>query len=273
MITATFGCVKTAAKVNKPSYEIHFTENNRLVSGTPAITGRAVVFVVAGRRYKGDFGQSGSKIYTHSELEPLDPNEPDPVFNSHTFGTILHGVFKLTSGEKVELLVSEIPETAGATLSVEVIHPHLTVLHPALASVTAIAESVLSSAGAGFGDAETNAMVEKAAIDFVTAEYASKNWDVRNRDHERNLGYDLECTRSGETRHVEVKGVNGTREEFIITRNELEKSETDPHFILAIVTAARSSDPTLHEYTGSEAQSRFGFLPIAYSAKPKSRVE
>ena len=155
---------------------------------------------------------------------------------------------------------------AGATLSVEVIHPNFAVPQQALPPAMAIAESVLSSTGAGFGDAETNAIVEKAAIDCVTAEYAG--WHVRDVSKD-NLGYDLECTRGGETRHVEVKGIGGSLEEFVITRNEVDAAETDPHFVLAVVTLARSDSRLLNEYTGPEMRERFGFTPIAYRARPK----
>ena len=147
---------------------------------------------------------------------------------------------------------------------------NLTQPDPSLRAAPPIDDCLLSSAGAGFGDPETNALVEKAAVDFVTAKFSG--WHVEDVSEE-NLGYDLRCSRGSETRHVEVTGVKGGQEEFIITRNELQTSETDPDFVLAVVTRARTEVPSLREYSGPAMREHFGFTPIAFRAQIQSTAE
>ena len=69
--------------------------------------------------------------------------------------------------------------------------------------------AVNAALGGGFGggaiDPEQNARVEQAAIAFVTAHYGRQGWDVRDVS-EDDCGWDLEFTRRGLLRCVEVKG-------------------------------------------------------------------
>ena len=57
-------------------------------------------------------------------------------------------------------------------------------------------------------DPETRALVEGAAVRFVTAHYRKKGWTVTSVEHENN-GWDLNVSRSKRVLRVEVKGLSG----------------------------------------------------------------
>ncbi|MBS0220499.1 MAG: DUF3883 domain-containing protein [Proteobacteria bacterium] len=59
--------------------------------------------------------------------------------------------------------------------------------------------------GGGAVDPEQNVRVEQAAVDYVTAHYESQGWTVEDVS-DRDLGWDLKCTRRGQLFCVEVKG-------------------------------------------------------------------
>jgi hypothetical protein len=121
--------------------------------------------------------------------------------------------------------------------------------------------------GAGFGSPEENVLVERAAIAAVTELYTAKGWDVRSVESE-GRGFDLECRRETNEENVEVKGVSGSQQCFIITAGEVQQSRANPKFVLYVVTEARSQRPTLNRYTGEEFSQRFKLAPIQYRATP-----
>ncbi len=96
---------------------------------------------------------------------------------------------------------------------VEDSHPALAVRLQAYIDAQTEASVVVSRGGAfggGHTDAEQNARVEKAAVDFVKAYYKRDGWNVRDvSDH--NYGWDLECKRRGQLQCVEVKGRTAAR--------------------------------------------------------------
>lgn len=121
------------------------------------------------------------------------------------------------------------------------------------------------TSGGGFHvDPELRKRVEKAASDFVKQWYEREGWLVKDVSRDK-VGYDLHCTKSAQTKCVEVKGTSGLEQQFIITNNELEKSQSDPDFVLAIVTNALTK-PTLTQYRGSELQDHFQFQAISLHA-------
>lgn len=120
-------------------------------------------------------------------------------------------------------------------------------------------------AGAGFGDSERNREVESKAVERVTMHYGCEGWEVITVESER-CGYDLRCRRGEEELHVEVKGVGGTEEKFVITANELKTAEQDARFILALVTGALSEKPRLRLFPQREFRQVFSFEPIDYWA-------
>jgi hypothetical protein len=121
--------------------------------------------------------------------------------------------------------------------------------------------------GAGFGSVDNNRKVEAAAIAFVTGAYQRQGWAVTSVEAE-DRGYDLLCSKDRAERHVEVKGVSGDLSVVIIIVNELGKSKSDEHWVLAIVLRAVSG-PELMEFNGSELGTRFSAVPIAYRLAPK----
>lgn len=136
-------------------------------------------------------------------------------------------------------------------------------------SLEAKAEAVLRSAGAGFGNSEENRKVERAAIAFVSRRLKKEGWTVRSVEQEK-CGFDLKCSRGTACRNVEVKGVSGTKCEFVLTGNEWAKAQEDSKFFLYAVTSARSARPRLHALTAGDLSSRFELRAIAYKATPSA---
>lgn len=125
--------------------------------------------------------------------------------------------------------------------------------------------------GTGFGSAESNAEVERAAVKRVCDELHADGWAVESVERDR-IGYDLLCTRNdGEVRHVEVKGTRGPCLGFIITEGEVRRAEDDPDFWLYLVTSALGSEAQVHRYRADELVQTFTFLPLAYRAVPAVR--
>src|SRR5205807_363408 len=91
--------------------------------------------------------------------------------------------------------------------------------------------------GAGFGDAETNRKVERAAILFTTNWYKASGWYVKSVETEK-LGYDLRCMKGSAEENVEVKGVQGEIPTFIITAREAKQADTNSKFIICVITSA-----------------------------------
>lgn len=125
-----------------------------------------------------------------------------------------------------------------------------------------------TSTGAGFGSAETNRLVEKAAVRAATRLLRKRGFTVKSIER-FNRGYDLEATSPSGTLHVEVKGSAGNGGKFIITQNELATSRIDPNFRLWLVNSARTKGARITEFTPSDLKRRFLLTPISYSAEPR----
>lgn len=122
-----------------------------------------------------------------------------------------------------------------------------------------------SASGAGFGNAEQNRRVERAALRFVRREYERFGYSVRDVSSE-NRGYDLLCRRRGDEIHAEVKGARAEGHRFVITANELKAWERDKRFVLALVARALSKKPSVHYFPAAAGRSEFTFQPLAYIA-------
>jgi hypothetical protein len=125
--------------------------------------------------------------------------------------------------------------------------------------------------GAGFGNAETNRLVEQAACGTVRERFEKRGYKVISREKE-NLGYDFDVTRNGEAIHVEVKGVSGSILKFPITANEIACARTDSKFRLAIVTEARTPRKKVHIFGRRDFLKGFGLTPLAYFAEAKENL-
>jgi hypothetical protein len=91
--------------------------------------------------------------------------------------------------------------------------------------------------GAGFGTAEQNRNVERAAIRHVTDAYEADSYEVTNVEAAR-CGWDLTVVRGSEELHIEVKGVAGSLVRFFLTANEHKTALVDPNWLLVVVTDA-----------------------------------
>jgi len=128
----------------------------------------------------------------------------------------------------------------------------------------------LSPRGAGYTDSESRREVERKAVTYVTRNYRKDGWRVKSKEREKDVGYDLECVRAGESRHVEVKGVSGAALNFSITEGEVKVSKRDPAWRIAVVTNALSKKAMLMQYNGQQFRQIFRLAPIAYWAKLKT---
>ncbi len=123
-------------------------------------------------------------------------------------------------------------------------------------------------AGAGFGTAEENREVESAAVRFVTRKLEHAGWKVESVESERN-GYDLRCKKGRRTKHVEVKGIRGSRLRFVITASEVRAALEDSDFELHVVTKALTH-PRERTWSGRAFHASFTTQPLQYFASLKS---
>ena len=89
--------------------------------------------------------------------------------------------------------------------------------------------------GAGFGDAETNRVVETAAMRVAIDTYAGWEADDVSR---AKCGWDITFRRDGLEHHVEVEGVSGQKPRILLTHNEVAVARHDPFWKLLVVTRA-----------------------------------
>ncbi|XYI02550.1 protein NO VEIN domain-containing protein [Sorangium sp. So ce1128] len=122
-----------------------------------------------------------------------------------------------------------------------------------------------SESGGGFGEPEVNVEVERRAVWYATELYQKDGWKVVDVSKEKR-GYDLKCSRRRAEEHVEVKGVRGDRESFMITRGEVEQARGDSAFVLVLVTGALSERPVVRRYSGREMLDKFDLQPLAFQA-------
>lgn len=102
----------------------------------------------------------------------------------------------------------------------------------------------VTDGGAGFGDAETNRLVEAAAMRLAVESYAG--WEAQDVSRDK-CGWDLTFSREDEVHHVEVKGVAGQKPRILLTRNEVAVAREDPNWRLLVVTRALV-DPKVHVF-------------------------
>jgi len=118
--------------------------------------------------------------------------------------------------------------------------------------------------GAGFGTAENNREVERAAVAAATKHYKRNGWLVTSVEAD-NCGFDLLCRKERQERHVEVKGIKGRGYDFILTYGEYQKAGSDNKYELCLVRYA-VSNPTITSVTGGKIFQQFEFGPLAFKA-------
>jgi len=246
----------------KPQYEINFPKSFAADLGIPEDGKQEARFHIAREWYLGTISHRANRhvAYTLANLTKETTGKPT------TFGELLFGGFQLPPNDPVTLIVTKGEQNSNSTgpgLQVEVIHP---LLDAGSSMSTEFAEE----RGAGFGSWEENREVELAAMAVVGNHYTDLGWDAKDVSDQK-LGYDLLCTRMGQREHVEVKGVRGSLEEFIITAGEVSAARNDLTFILCIVTAALTSSPALTKYTGKDMLQHFELCPLQYRASKRKR--
>jgi hypothetical protein len=118
--------------------------------------------------------------------------------------------------------------------------------------------------GAGFGDVESNRLVERAAVRAAKRNYEASGWRVQSVETKK-VGFDLLCRKARQQLHVEVKGVSGRGSGFILTGGEYQKAASDKRYELCLVESALSA-PTITNFAGGEMFGAFEFVPLAYKA-------
>lgn len=93
----------------------------------------------------------------------------------------------------------------------------------------------LSDRGAGFGDAESNRLIEAAAMAATILHFSE--WTPTDVSHEK-CGWDITFRRGGEEIHAEVKGVAGRKPSVLLTGNEYAVAKRDDRWRLVVVTRA-----------------------------------
>jgi len=122
------------------------------------------------------------------------------------------------------------------------------------------------SNGGVFGPPEQNAEVEHAAVEIVTSRMKTNGWVVRSVERE-GCGYDLDCHRRGQVRHIEVKGTRGNSTRFVITAGEVRRADSDPDFSLVLVGNALTQNPTVEEWLGGSFDEAFQLEPLQFIAR------
>jgi hypothetical protein len=67
---------------------------------------------------------------------------------------------------------------------------------------------------------------------------------------------------------VEVKGITGREENFIITAGEVKQAKHNSRFVLCVVTQAMSPKATVSSYSGKEFLQHFRLDPVQFRAIP-----
>jgi hypothetical protein len=195
--------------------------------------------------------------------KPFHTNDSRPDWRKEVFDRLKGAVEKVSEDRHkgkqnfVQYAVldwTQFAEAVGITNDAALSKPH------AVAGISPVA-----LVGAGFGDPTENKLVENAAVQAVTKDYERDGWLVRSVERDK-CGFDLECSKEGEIEHVEVKGVRGTDQSFIITSGEVRQAEMNPNFVLTVVTEALSPSPKLTKHSGAEFGRRFDLSAIQYRA-------
>jgi hypothetical protein len=173
----------------------------------------------------------------HVKIRPLKlHNQAIARIGAFKSGPI-HTLYSLTRGEAASLLRAANAQT--------LIEPE-----------DAVSGPISKLVGGGFGSAEENRKVEKAAMKYIRSCFQSEGWEVRDVSSERRHGYDFECRNGRDILHVEAKGSKGSERKFILTQNEEHTWKHDKRFCLALVTNALNK-PKINRYYGPNSMKSF----------------
>lgn len=112
--------------------------------------------------------------------------------------------------------------------------------------------------------------IEEAAVLLITNELKSQGWTITSREHEANLGFDLECCRGSELMHLEVKGTNDSFASFNLQASQYEAASKNKHWKIAVVTnALHPENAKVTYYEGDTFLNSFEIDPLQYRASLK----
>jgi Domain of unknown function (DUF3883) len=151
--------------------------------------------------------------------------------------------------------ISLFPQLRAIVDQMKAQSPGLIPLPPAEQAEQAVKDAAGKVARRGRGpgfqlDQEAKVAIEALAMNMAT-EFYRKDWDVE--DVHGTESYDLICRRSGEVKHVEVKGTTTDGAEVILTPNEVRHARENPRtalFILSNITIERDGDGTVNATGG-----------------------
>lgn len=215
----------------------HHPELAKLVPGDLVIalqTGSRKTLVGVAE-YMGDMGQGAHRRAKLRPRELINTKIP-PLKQADPKGI---GRIDALQGGKVQTLYDITTADAKALLAAGRLakkQETLATVRNAVARAPSLTDKV-AAVGAGFGDSETNRKVERAAVEAVTRKFEEEGWNVQSVEQEK-LGYDLVCTRSRTKRHIEVKGIQGSKVAFLITAAEVRQWRGNPLCQIAVVTSA-----------------------------------
>ncbi|MBV9401404.1 MAG: DUF3883 domain-containing protein [Bryobacterales bacterium] len=121
--------------------------------------------------------------------------------------------------------------------------------------------------GAGFGTAEDNRQIERAALSAATKHYKREGWQVQSVEADK-CGFDLLCRKGRQECHIEVKGISGGGFGFILTYGEYQRAASDNKYELCVVQYALSN-PTIQTVVGGRIFQTFQFVPLAFKAEAR----
>jgi hypothetical protein len=203
------------------------------------------------RKYFYDKKSQWWHFKRHAVITPIDRDIPVKKFQKFIIRSArqtIHGPF---SRDKFHAFMNE----------VDITDPEIR-LNPDTAGDSNASKSI--TGGGGFGSPAENKKIETSAMRIVTRWYQARGWNVSDVSSEC-LGYDLYCVKGSNRLHVEVKGSKGCDHQFIITLNEMKKWETDPLFVLSLVTNIKNK-PEINQFQGPGAMKSFSFNALSYMA-------
>jgi uncharacterized protein DUF3883 len=113
--------------------------------------------------------------------------------------------------------------------------------------------------------------IERHAVRHVKRYLVKKGFAVKSREREV-CGYDLHAVSPSEELHIEVKGCAGGVRRFFISRTELNASQVDPLWRLAVITCASTQPCKPTFLRGGQMRGRFSLEPTQWLGTEATRA-
>lgn len=143
------------------------------------------------------------------------------------------------------------------------LRPEEVALLSSLTRISPSSQTDVAVGRGGFGDPDANPEIERAAVSYATSCLEKDGWTVQSVET-TNCGYDLLCTRSTDSLHVEVKGTRGKATGCILTANEHRTAGSDPSWQLWIVAGCPDAPEVGMRVRGMDLDRHFDIQPFKY---------